>query len=445
MPKTATKPTVAAYRTFAGLREAKVIGQPQDRTYEVVILTEGKGNPKDKHYYPTSCVQDPATAKAFEGKPCFLNHPDAFEEQVQPERKVQDIAGYFMGVHAEGNALKASLKLTKTPAGMLLESLIQDCLEFSGSFPGENLAGISINANGPTRDVELEGEVWKQVDRIVEATSADAVTLPARGGEFLKKLESLRKAEASDPMAGVKRILTVMRDKLNAGAVDPKTLRRMVDNALTASEGNIPSPQGGESMKNAKKVEAKKGFAQMSEDEAKSAAKALHAWHAGKAAQCEDEGEKGIHQAAAEKYKAMCGEEEAEGDLTITHKPTDGEEPPAEESEAKGKKESEEESKKGKKEAEEESEEESKMESLRKENRALYLDKVLSESGLPEVFHKGIRLVCQDKSNKQIDEIVESRVQEQDYQLKESGNSARPAHVGKAAAGVNDVLAKHNL
>ena len=440
MPKTATKPTVAAYRTFAGLREAKVIGQPQDRTYEVVILTEGKGNPKDKHYYPTSCVQDPATAKAFEGKPCFLNHPDAFEEQVQPERKVQDIAGYFMGVHAEGNALKASLKLTKTPAGMLLESLIQDCLEFSGSFPGENLAGISINANGPTRDVELDGEVWKQVDRIVEAMSADAVTLPARGGEFLKKLESLRKAEASDPMAGVKRILTVMRDKLNAGAVDPKTLRRMVDNALTASEGNIPSPQGGESMKNAKKLEAKKGFAQMSEDEAKTAAKALHGYFSGKAAQTEDEGERGLFTAQAEKYKAMCGEEEAEGDLTVTHKSDSDDAAAVDES----KKESEEEAKK-KKEGEDEGEKESEMESLRKENRALYLDKVLSESGLPEVFHKGIRLVCQDKTNKQIDEIVESRVNEQEFMLKESGNSARPAHVGKAAAGVNDVLAKHNL
>ena len=196
-------------------------------------------------------------------------------------------------------------------------------------------------------------------------------------------------------------------------------------------------------MKTPKKVEAKKGFAAMSEDESKGAAKALHAYHMGKASQCEDEGEKGIHLAAAEKYKAMCGEEEGEGDLTITHKGPA--EDPADDKDAAPDQESEDEAKKKASEAEDEDENEDEKESMRAEIFALKLDKKLSESGLPEVFHAGVRFAAAGKTDKQVDQIIESRINEQNYLLQESGNTARPVFKGGTKPGLDAVLAKRGL
>lgn len=425
--------------SYAGLREAKVIDAGK-RKFEVVILTEGKGNPKDKHFYSQKCIDSPTTSLAFEGKPCYIDHPDAIMEQARPERSVREIAGYFSEVHAEGNALKASLTLLNTEPGVFLEKLIQDCFTFSELFPGENLAGISINASGETSRVKLNGEEWKQVDSITEAFSADAVTLPARGGMFLKQLESLRKVKEGMAGAEVKKILVSMREKILAG-VEGKDLKRMVDNALTACEGNVPE-SGRESMK----TEAQK----LQEAKLQESYRVLRDFHLEEAKTAESEEEVKKHEAEAEKYGKMCGE--AEDDPA--DEPTPAEKKKAA-FEAKKKKEAEDEAK-VKKEAEDEAKKnesmsvQKQMEALRKENFELKLGTKLQESGLPEVFHPRVKLMAEGKADAEIDEIIESVAQEHAFTLKESGVSVATHRVpaGSSESSLKEshsILAKRGL
>jgi hypothetical protein len=420
------------WKTFSGLSEAKKIPAPEGkRKYRVCILTEGRGNPKDKHLYPIELIRDPSTAQAFNGKPCFLNHSDAIEESTRPERRIEDIGGYFSNCQNEGSGIMADLILTTTQAGDFLEAFIQDCLNYSQEFPGENLGGISINAAGDTKPEEIEGETWKRVTKIKEAISADAVTLPARGGEFLKQLESAVESNGS-----VKEILMAMRDRIESGDVDQKVLRRMVDNAITASEGHNPETTGGEAMQ----TEAKSKASEIGEDEAK----ALHGYWKGKASEAKGEADRAMFSANAEKYAKMAGV----GDELPAGEP-DGDEPVKKESEEEDeakKKESEEEAKK----KEGEASEKKQAESLRTENAEMktqLLESKIKESGLPDAWHKSIRLMCAGKTLKEADAVIESEVLKYESTLQESGRQpAKPGSVGgDKKTDVAATFAKHGL
>lgn len=424
--------------SFSNLKEAKALEPLPDgrKRWDVVILSEGKGNLKDKHIYSQACIDAPVTSKAFEGKPCYLNHPDAISEQSIPERRVEEQAGYFSNVRPEGNALKATLTQKTTEAGRFLAEHIQDCLDFAKEFPGENLSGISINASGETKPVKMGTETWKQVDAITEAVSADAVTLPARGGMFLKQLEAVRKTKESAAMTGVKTILEAIREKVLAG-VEGKDIKRMIDNAITACEGNIPE-SGRESMT----TEEKK-----LKEAANLAFNGLVTFHeaeAKKAEEAEDEAKKKEHEAEAEKYKAM----QTEGENPFADDSKDAKDKKKAE-EAKKKKEAEDEAKK--KEAEDESKKkkesmsvQTQLEESRKENFELKLGIKLQESGLPEVFHKRVKLMAVGKTDAEVDSIIESAAEEHDFTLKESGISV-PTRRGSTGDGGGSLKESHSI
>ena len=424
------------YTSFSDLREAKRL--PDDgtglRRYSVVLLTEGKGNPRDKHYYSLACIQDPSTCQAFEGKPCFINHSDAIEEQARPERDLRDQAGWYSNLYSDGNALKGTLTLAIGKQGDELEGFIETALAYAKENPGQNYCGISINAGGPTSTVMLDGQEWKQVDKVTEADSADAVTKPARGGMFEKKLEAFRKTQET----GVEKILKAIRAKAEAGTVDPKEFKRMADNAISALHGNQPEPLEDDMKmtKQAMQEAKKKAFPGMSEEEAQAAAKALGGFHAGCAEKEKDPGKKAIHLAAAERYKSMSGEEEGEGegDLTISHKDpsTDGDDVDGQESEDEG-------------EGEEESEVKQKCESLRKENEKLrkeiltkstinesmkiqLFETALKESGLPESWHESVKILAHGKSLKESLAVIEAEKSKFEGTFKESFNPRSGGH-----------------
>ncbi len=436
------------WSSYAPFLEAKKL--PDDgsgfRKYLVTLLTEGKGNPRDKHYYSQECIDNPVTAEAFNGKPCFINHADAISEQTRPERDLRDQAGWFNEVHAEGNALKGTLTLAAGKQGDELEGFIETAFAYAKENPGQNYCGLSINGGGPTKAVNLDGEQWKQVDVIAEADSCDAVTKPGRGGMFEKKLQAFREAQVS----GVEKILMALRQKAEAGPVDPKDIKRMTDSAISALHGNETEPsQGGGTMKNKKKLEAmrearKKKFPGMSEEEAKHAAKSLAGFHAGNAESETDPAKKAIHAANAEKYSAMCSEEEDEaagdepgdepGDTIVKTKGEPDAEPDAESEEE------------AEEEAEEDAEEEAnlpsfakkKLESLRKENKKLrttvafkeaqvksgshkLFENSLKDSGLPASWHESIRISCEGKSLKESSAILAAEVEKYEGLFQESG------------------------
>lgn len=418
------------------------------RKYNVVIITAGPGNPADKHIYSQACIN--GSAPAFEGAQCYLNHPDAIEEQTLPERSVKDLCGYFSNVHPEGNALVAVLTLVNGPIGDLAASLIDASLTYSQEHPGQNLAGISINADGPEIPVTFQGQQWLQVDHIDSATSADIVTRPARGGEFLNRImESYRVfKEATSSAASIKDMVTELRDKIIAlmGSQDNpglKDLRRLADNALTMiGSGNQPTEtnkentkmaQTVESRKKAAEAEAKAAEAKMAHKQASEAHAKLAEHFKAKAAEAEANGnasDVAMHNMDAEKHSKLAAEAsklagESEGDVTVqtkkdgtatvTHKagaepptadgqPTvapavDGDGDPANDGD-------EEESKKT-------------MESLRKELSEVkaklsesYLTTKLQESGLPEFYHASIREAVSGKSDAEIDKAVSARQSE---------------------------------
>ena len=458
MALTKTKKLIECNHTLAGFSEAKVLQTDAKgrKRYRVVLLTQGKGNPRDKHLYTQACIDDPVTAKAFEGKPCFLNHPSLIEDQSQPERRVQDKGGWFDNVHPDGPALWADLTINSREAGDLLECIIQDCIEYSKTHPGEDYDGLSINANGESREVELDGEIWKQVDRITEAESVDAVTKAGRGGRFVAKLESLRKqkevdAHAEEKLKQLGEILKSMRDKV-MGAEDDfplqSELRRQVDNALTLAgcgeqetEEYMPTKAQIETMRKMvseydQKTKTRESKAvEVSSDDKKAAFAHTHGTLKNLAGQVQDPATKELLMAHAQKY-APEGEGEGEGE-------GGGEIPGAVPDNTESDKDKEEKEKKAKEEADNKKKEKfppsadkdkeksekdkEEREALVAENFKLKLEKRLAESGLPEHLWKLIETASKGRTIEEVDEIIEAHQEAYESNLRES---SMPAHQG---------------
>lgn len=414
--------------TFSGLREVQVTQDENGKkTYKLILLREGKGNKSDRHYYSNKCINSPVTQQAFEGKPLFVNHLSEDDLRNRPEGDVKEIGGYHTQVHAEGDTLVSTFKPLKTPAGKFTTDFFDECLEYAKEYPGQNLGGISINANGESIEGEVDGEVWKIVDEIPEAISGDLVTLPGAGGMVVAR-ESKRKN-------AVKAILDEMQgmvDKMG-GIPQQKELSRMLKNAMSAVSGVAPEVKQEESMK------TKSTRKKLTESEAEAKKKALHYVADTLDAKAKDnpnEAEAKMFGEMAKEYRSMAGtgSGEEEGDLTITHKgaPDDGDGDADggdgdSQTESEDEKESEEEKEK-KKEAEDEQEAEEEKESMRKELVAvkaelhsLKLKTKLAESGLPESWHKSVTIMCAGKNDKQTDAVIEAEVLKYEHTLREVG------------------------
>lgn len=165
------------------------------RTARVVIITAGLGNLRDRNYYTPEAVQ--SSARAFEGRQFYIDHPGREEEEDRPERSVRDLAGYFSECtvgevrDAEtGEALAAcfaTLNFARSEPGNLAFDQVQTALEYQQRYPNAKdvYAGLSINAGGVSHPGAIRGMQVNVVTEIREAFSADIVTKPARGGRFL--------------------------------------------------------------------------------------------------------------------------------------------------------------------------------------------------------------------------------------------------------------------
>lgn len=169
---------------------------PQAADFRVVLITEGMGNSADKHFYGSEAIESgPA---AFEGRPCFLNHPSVSEDKDIPERRVESKCGYFRNAHVadiEGErSLVADLVLDFSEAGYTARAKLRTALRYRQEFPSfdSEYVGLSINANGAweKRKVSIDGKQVevKYVTKFTRALSCDIVTDPARGGRVLTAL-----------------------------------------------------------------------------------------------------------------------------------------------------------------------------------------------------------------------------------------------------------------
>jgi hypothetical protein len=169
----------------------------------VLLITEGLGNRNDMNYYgPEAMASAPL---AFEGKPCFLDHPSESEERDIPERHVLSKCGYFKNVHTETVdgvlSVVGDLHFDISESGKQGYLKALTALHYRDEFPGldSEYVGLSINSNGEreNRRIEWQGEKLdvNYVTRFVDAFSCDIVTSPARGGRFLALVESVAGAK----------------------------------------------------------------------------------------------------------------------------------------------------------------------------------------------------------------------------------------------------------
>jgi len=194
--------------------------------FKVALIQEGMGNLRDAFYYTRKALESGITA--FEGKKCFADHPSRSDEEDRPERSVRDIVGHFENVHVEerddgGAVLCADLVMLPDASFEWARSLVRHALEYSKKYDGQDFIGLSINASGDAKQMEMEkfineGEVPAEakpkllkaleegittvrvVDQIADAVSTDLVTEAGARGRVLELLESERNATMAKKM-----------------------------------------------------------------------------------------------------------------------------------------------------------------------------------------------------------------------------------------------------
>ena len=157
----------------------------------VVLITEGRGNKRDRNAYPAEMLQK--SFPVFEGTKCFLDHPSYSEEKDRPERSVRDQCGWFSDVRLEEIAgmlaVTGKLNTSQNSAGREAKESVSSEIDYQNQYPDADsvFVGLSINAEGPghPEDLDGDGNTWNVVEEIVRATSVDLVTFPARGGKIL--------------------------------------------------------------------------------------------------------------------------------------------------------------------------------------------------------------------------------------------------------------------
>ncbi len=194
--------------------------------FKVALIQEGMGSLRDAFYYTRKALESGIVA--FEGKKCFADHPSRSDEEDRPERSVRDIVGHFENAHLEeredgGAMLCADLVMLPDPSFEWARALVRHSLEYSKKYDGQDFIGLSINASGDAKQIEMEkfikeGNVPAEakpkllkaleegittvrvVDEIADAVSTDLVTEAGARGRVLELLESERKETMAKKM-----------------------------------------------------------------------------------------------------------------------------------------------------------------------------------------------------------------------------------------------------
>lgn len=172
-----------------------VEARSDSREVDVVIISEGLGNSRDKHFYTKQALQEAVTAGVFDGAQCYADHPTKLEESNRPERSVRDLIGYFSNVkflEVGGKAqISGTLKVNEGDSFAAYWDLLKEAVAYSKKFPTKDYVGISINADGVTHPANMAEGMVNMVDRITGVFSSDVVTKPGRGGKVLNLRESV--------------------------------------------------------------------------------------------------------------------------------------------------------------------------------------------------------------------------------------------------------------
>ncbi len=140
-----------------------------DGDFEVLAITAGEGN---GWMFEEGCLRE--SIELWQGTECFVDHS-------WWGHSVRDLAGVFQSAAWDGNARGIKCKLKKIgPSGPLLEQLGKELMKEKGPKPRVGFsADIVFTSQG------------RKVEKILRVLSCDLVFNPARGGAFLRALNSV--------------------------------------------------------------------------------------------------------------------------------------------------------------------------------------------------------------------------------------------------------------
>lgn len=231
---------------------------PSKRTVDVTIISEGLGNKRDKHFYTAQVLQRAVSEKVFEGAKAFADHPSKFDESNLPERSIRDQIGYYFNVHSAstrdpntGRGVESIAATFKIQEGQdWVDGLIRESIAYKSKFPDRAYSGISINADGDAEPKTIDGQEVRAVTHISEVISADVVTLPARGGGFIRFAESAHRRYSKE-VAMLKTVADAAQqiEKIAEGeSVEPKTLLAIAKTLREAGGGKCAECDHAQSM-----------------------------------------------------------------------------------------------------------------------------------------------------------------------------------------------------
>lgn len=255
-------------RHVTPLREAVNVDADK-REIRCTVLTEGPGNDVDRNYYSRQSVED--LVSKLDGDKSYINHQTEAERRDRGEGDVWGLAGYWKDTTLETvddagiqrAACVSTLKCDESEAGKEAFAKALAAIEHQRLFPenGEVYCGLSINKDGmQTGTVEVDGSDYRgqgpayaKITAFAPAGSADVVTKPARGGNFervveaVKRGETISKAEAREMT--IKQIIEKhlresLKKTLEQKDDDDKTQKAkadLVDTAIADVISNLPA------------------------------------------------------------------------------------------------------------------------------------------------------------------------------------------------------------
>lgn len=248
--------TSRRFREAAGTVEAKARPEGEGAILDVVLITEGLGNLRDRNYYGPEAIR--SAVSLFEGAQARINHLSLREDQEQPEGRVEQVCGYYKNLKAaeidtpggKRLACVGELHLDGSAAGIEALEKAKTAVHYAKEFPGsdKDYVGLSINAYGDAeaREMMVDGAMLEvnYVNKFVHAESCDMVTAAGRGGKILALVESVTGAGEKN-----KEVRSMIMKKLGEA-------RKALEAALAEKDANTREAKVKESLATISALEA---------------------------------------------------------------------------------------------------------------------------------------------------------------------------------------------
>ena len=142
--------------------------------YQIPVTLIKPGLSKNKVYYGPGWLDK--FASMMEGKKAYLNHETKSEIKDRASRSVNDVAGWYSGVHQSDDlSVKGTLNLVETPRTAHVIKIAQ---------ANPELVGLSINAKGKASRGKIDEKDAMIAETCERVYSTDIVTEAAAGGEM---------------------------------------------------------------------------------------------------------------------------------------------------------------------------------------------------------------------------------------------------------------------